>query len=52
MHDRSFDVSVLNCNHIMYIAISHRSFPSRTVFAFLHAAAEEFISIYGYEHPE
>ena len=44
---RSFDISVMNKNHIMYIAVSHRAVPLRTVFSYLNAVSEEFIAIYG-----
>ena len=44
---RSFDISVMNKNHIMYTAVSHRAVPLRTVFSYLNAVSEEFIAIYG-----
>ncbi|KAK8790368.1 hypothetical protein WA171_001894 [Blastocystis sp. BT1] len=46
-YDKSFDISVMNKNHIMYIAVSHRAVPLRTVFSYLNAVSEEFIAIYG-----
>ena len=48
---RSFDISVMNKNHIMYIAVSHRAVPLRTVFSYLNAVSEEFIAIYGWDIP-
>ena len=43
-----FDVSVLNKDQIMFIAMSFRSVAISLVFQYLQAVCDEFIAIYGY----